>query len=77
MIDRILATISLLMFLIFLGYMAVYIGEIDLWVVVLVVGMMAAYDFVQTLREDAGTDEAGLSSHDRAIQALEDRDQAG
>jgi ABC-type iron transport system FetAB permease component len=77
MTDRILATISLLMFLIFLGYMAVYIAEVDLWIIIVVVGLMATYDFVQTLRESAGNDEGGLSSHDRAVQALESRDQAG
>jgi mannose/fructose/N-acetylgalactosamine-specific phosphotransferase system component IIC len=77
MVDRILATISMLMFLGFLGFLAVNIAKVNLWVIVVVVGAMAVFDFVKTLREDAATDEAGLSSHERAVQALEDQDQAG
>lgn len=50
MADKIIAPIALLFFLIFLGFLAVYIGEIALWVVMVIVGAMAAYDFLQQLR---------------------------
>ena len=78
MIDRIIATISLLMFLTFLGFLAVYIGAINLWGVILLVGAMATFDFIRTLRQDAEAAGAdGLSAHDRAVQTLENQDQAG
>jgi hypothetical protein len=52
MVDRILATLSLIMFIGFLAFMAVYIGEIDLWIVLVVVSVLAVFDFVVTLRGD-------------------------
>ena len=77
MADKILATISMLMFLSFLGFLAVYIAKLNLWVIVVIVGAMAVFDFVKTLRQDAGNDVNGMSSFERAAQALEDQDQAG
>ena len=77
MIDRILATISLLMFLVFLGFLAVYIDVLNLWAVVLLVGGMATYDFIRTLRQDAAAGANGLSAHERAAQTVEDQDQTG
>ncbi len=77
MADKILATISILMFLSFLGFLAVYIAKINLWVIVLIVGAMAVFDFVKTLREDAGNDANGMSAFERAAQTLEDQDQTG
>jgi hypothetical protein len=52
MVDQIMATISLLSFVIFMVVLAVYINEFDLWLIVAAVVMMAATDFVHTLRED-------------------------
>lgn len=52
MADQIMATIALLMFLIFVGFLAVYINSFDLWVVLAAVAMMATTDFVRTLRAD-------------------------
>ena len=52
MADQIIATIALLMFLIFVMFLAVYINSVDLWVVLVAVAMMATTDFVQTLRAD-------------------------
>jgi hypothetical protein len=50
--DRILATLSLVLFVGFLAFMAVYIGEIDLWIVLAAVSVMAVVDFFITLRGD-------------------------
>ncbi len=57
MADRIMATIALLMFLVFVGFLAVYINSFDLWVVLVVVAMMATADFVLTLRADMDRSE--------------------
>ena len=77
MADRILATISLLMFVSFLGFLAVYIAKINLWAIIVIVGAMATYDFVRTLRENAANSTNGLSAHERAAQAIEDQQQKG
>ena len=52
MAEQIMATIALLMFLIFVGFLAVYINSFDLWIVLAAVSLMATTDFVQTLRAD-------------------------
>jgi ABC-type iron transport system FetAB permease component len=77
MADKILATISMLMFLSFLGFLAIYIAKVNLWVIMLIVSAMAVFDFVKTLRENGGDDANGMSSFERAAQVLEDQDQAG
>jgi hypothetical protein len=78
MIDRILATLSLLMFLGFLGFLGIYIAKLNLWVVLVIVGGMATFDFIRTLRQDAEAGADGLSAHERAVQTLENQeDQAG
>jgi hypothetical protein len=77
MADRILATISLLMFLGFLGFLAVYIAKVNLWVIIVIVGAMAAYDFIQTLRQNARDGANGMSAHERAAQTVEDQQQKG
>ncbi len=59
MADQIMATIALLMFLIFVVFLAVYINSFDLWVVLVAVAMMATTDFVQTLRADMNKPENG------------------
>jgi len=59
MVDQIMATIALLMFLIFVGFLAVYINSFDLWVVLVAVAMLATTDFVQTLRADMDKPEIG------------------
>lgn len=59
MVDQIMATIALLMFLIFVGFLAVYINKFDLWVVLVAVAMLATTDFVQTLRADTDKPENG------------------
>ena len=77
MADRILATISLLMFLSFLGFLAVYIAKVNLWVIIVIVGAMATYDFVRTLRQNARDGANGMSAHERAAQTVEDQQQKG
>ena len=57
MVDQIMATISLLAFVVFMLILAVYINEFDLWLIIAAVSMMVATDFVQTLREDANGSE--------------------
>lgn len=59
MADQIMATIALLMFLIFVGFLAVYINSFDLWVVLAAVAMMATSDFVRTLRADGKEPKEG------------------
>jgi hypothetical protein len=51
MADKIIAPIALLLLVVFLAFLAVYIDEIDLWVVFVLVSAMAAFDFWQTLRK--------------------------
>lgn len=46
MLDRVLALISLAAFLAFMGAVAVYVREVDLIAVFVLVGAMAAYDFI-------------------------------
>ena len=77
MADRILATISILMFLSFLGFLAVYIAKVNLWVIVVIVGAMASYDFFLTIRQNAGDGANGMSAHERAAQTVEDQQQKG
>lgn len=57
MADQIIASIALLMFLVFLGFLALYIGELDLWIVILAVGMLAATDFSSSIRGGGNSDE--------------------
>lgn len=45
MLEKAIGTVSILTFIVFATYIATKIGEPDLWVVVVVVAIMAAYDF--------------------------------
>jgi uncharacterized membrane protein YoaK (UPF0700 family) len=58
MTDKILAIISISLFLVFVGFLAIWINEPDLWVVVVVVAGMALYDFWRTLRADGDAGKA-------------------
>ncbi|MCW5700663.1 MAG: hypothetical protein KIT00_12565 [Rhodospirillales bacterium] len=51
MADQIIAPLALLLFLIFLGFLAIYIGELDLWIIILLVAMLAATDFANSVRD--------------------------
>ena len=61
MTDTIIASLSLAAFLAFLAFLAVYIGEFDLWIVVLAVAMLSVTDVIQTLRSQSG-DTGGSES---------------
>ena len=50
MLDKVLAVISLLALIVFMGIVLVFINEIALWMVVCTVLVMAAYDFYVELR---------------------------
>lgn len=50
MSDRILAALSLALLLAFLGVLVGFVPELDLAAVVVVVGLMAGYDFYLSLR---------------------------
>ena len=52
MVDKILATLSLAMLVAFMMVVAVYVNEPNLWIVIIVVLIMAAYDFWRGLRRD-------------------------
>jgi len=48
--DRILAGLALLSVIAFLGVLVVYVGRIDLTIVVVIVVAMAVFDFYRELR---------------------------
>jgi hypothetical protein len=49
MADRFLAIVSVALFVIFLGFVAIWVNEIDLWIVVAIVSAMAVFDFLREL----------------------------
>lgn len=50
MLDKVLAVVSLGVFVGFMGFVLVYINEPALWIIVVTVLAMAAYDFFVELR---------------------------
>ncbi|RMD61869.1 MAG: hypothetical protein D6826_08805 [Alphaproteobacteria bacterium] len=58
MADRIIAPLALLVFIAFTLFLAVYINEIDLWIVIVLVQIMAIVDFWQAMRA-AGNGNGG------------------
>ena len=50
MVDKIVAPLAILLFLAFVAFLAVYVNEIDLWVVVVAVSAMGVLDFWLELR---------------------------
>ncbi len=49
MIEKAVGIIGLCTFILFVGFITVKIGEIDLWIVFLLVSLMAGYDFYQDI----------------------------
>ena len=49
MADKIIAPIAMALFLVFIAFLAVYINEINLWCVLVIVSVLAVYDFYRTL----------------------------
>lgn len=54
MADKIIAPIAIALFLVFISFLAIYINEPDLWVVLVGVSVLAVYDFYQALRTGNG-----------------------
>lgn len=52
MLDKFLATVSIATLVVFMGIVAVFVNEPDLWIVIVAVLIMAIFDFVTTLREE-------------------------
>jgi len=50
MADKIIATFAILLFVVFVVFLAYYINEIDLWIVIGLVAVLAVYDFWESLR---------------------------
>lgn len=57
--DRILAVLSMALFVGFLGILVYYVSDPALWVVLAVVALMGCYDFWTELRSGIGTDSSG------------------
>ncbi len=49
MLDKILATISILSLVAFMGVVAVFVNEPDLWIIIIVVLLMGVYDFYREI----------------------------
>lgn len=50
MADKIIAPLAILLFLGFVAFLAVYVNELDLWIVIGIVSAMGVYEFWQSLR---------------------------
>lgn len=61
MIEKAVGVIGLLTFIIFVGYIAIRIGEPDLGIVVLIVVAMAVYDFYIDIFKDSNGNGNGSS----------------
>ena len=60
MVDKLLACMSLILLAAFVGVVVWFVNEPDLWVVVVLVVAMAAYDFWVTFRKaDNGSRGSG------------------
>jgi hypothetical protein len=57
MADKIFAPLAMLLFVAFVGLLAFYVNEPDLWIVIVVVCALGGFDFWKTVRESK--DEAG------------------
>lgn len=53
-LDRILAVLSILLLIAFMGIVTWFVNEPDLWIVVILVLVMASYDFWRTLKPRKG-----------------------
>ena len=58
MLDKVLAAVSLVMLIGFMLIVTAFVNEPDLWIIVVVVLVMAVYDFVRGFRRN-GKDPAG------------------
>ncbi len=53
MLDKLLATISMLSLVVFMGVVTVFVNEPDLWIIVIVVLIMGIYDFFREIRSES------------------------
>lgn len=53
MLDKFLATLSILSLVAFLAVVAVYVNEPDLWIIIIVVLIMGIYDFYREIRRES------------------------
>lgn len=58
MADKIIAPLAILLFLGFVAFLAIYINEIDLWIVILAVSAMGVFEFWQSLRNQNNGNES-------------------
>ena len=54
MADKIIAPLAMLLFVGFIAFLAIYINEIDLWIVLSAVAAMGVYEFWSSLRDENG-----------------------
>jgi len=54
MADKIIAPIALFLFVGFAAFLAIYVNEPDLWIVLISVTVLAGYDFWSSLRGGNG-----------------------
>jgi len=59
MADKIIAPLALLLFIVFIGFIAVYVPEVDLIIVLGGVAALAIYDFWTTLRSNGNNHSTG------------------
>ncbi len=52
MLDKFLATLSILSLVAFMGVVAVYVNEPDLWIIIIIVLIMGIYDFFREIRRE-------------------------
>ncbi len=61
MLEKIIGVVAMATFIAFAAYIAGKIGEIDLWIVVIIVAVMAAYDFYLDIFKASNGNENGSS----------------
>jgi len=52
MLDKVLAAVSIAMLIGFMLIVTVFVNEPDLWIIVVVVLVMAVFDFARTFRQN-------------------------
>lgn len=61
MIEKVVGVIGLITFMFYVGFITVKIGEVDLWVVFVVVSAMAIYDFYLDIFKGGNGNGSGSS----------------
>ena len=58
MLDKVLATLSIVLFIAFVGIVVIYVKEVDLTIIIVAVVIIAAYDFWKALRTNGKKGDA-------------------